>query len=359
MPIQIWTHDRSPELRLAGSQMLAGGISNAGRGIGNAIERYQERKAQQEEERKRIASAAKASSSLLKALNDEERGTLELPDPSEFAMLDPASQVSTMTGAMQAFGAKQAIGGLREKLLEREAQAQAAQRRAQFNANLLPRLAGIGQPPREKLEDFYENATDESQRPQRQVPPQVLLLEEAARAGVLDPSRIDPDALLKATEGAGPRDDFFTRDQFGRAIPVIGPDGKAIPGLYNNVLGPKQAQMFTDPTSGMQTTTITDAAGNQHTVLVQPGQRPQFAPSSTAGTITPEDRLRSLTAQYNALIDRRRYSEADAVNRQIQELMGGRGETPAEAPGAKPDAKPAPDAELEYDPATKTLKPRK
>jgi hypothetical protein len=205
---------------MAGAQSMGAGMAGAGRSIGRAIERYQEQKSAQEEERKRVASAAKASASLLKALNEDERSELGLPDPSAFAMLDPATQVSTMMGATQAFGAKKAISGLREQLAAKAREEDMTRRRAAFNSNLLQQLQPIGQPGPEALGQFYETGEDESQRPRRNAPPGVLMLEAAAQAGAVDPSRLDPDALLKAMGNGSGSLDLITAFNMARNPPA-------------------------------------------------------------------------------------------------------------------------------------------
>lgn len=289
-----------PELQMAGAGALAGGLGSGLDRISNAIERIQERKKEEEDERKRVVTAAKASASLLKALSDDERAQLGLPDPSTFAMLDPQSQVGTVTGAMQAFGAKRAISDMREGLAKDLAQADAVRRRQAFNADAMRQLQAIGQPGRPALEAFYEQGDDESQRPRRQAPPGVLVLEAAARAGALDPARLDPDALLRNL-GQQEEQSFFKPDQFGKAFPVTGPDGKPITGTYTTPLGPKVSQVITDPSAGLVTQEITDANGVKHTVLVPARGQPQFMPR-TQGQITDRDRYTAINREIQALL---------------------------------------------------------
>lgn len=149
MAIQFWTPDQVPQLRFAGAQSLAGGISRGAESIRQGLDKLIE-------EKKRIKQAGKAADAFYKALPDNLR-----PMPQEFWDVQSSSEkADAMVGLIGAQKYQQGVSDAESQAAQTaftkqrtSDMQQAIEREAAFNQRAV-QLAGP--PSVEQMQAFYE-----------------------------------------------------------------------------------------------------------------------------------------------------------------------------------------------------------
>lgn len=239
MPFQLMVQDRSGE-------NLARGIEQLGSGLAGFFEALAERK-------RRVKEEAGVATSL--------RTTLKKLDADRASEYDTMG-VDQLRGAFQALGLRGAMEERQQRLemlgqqigkmkadREREEHARVREEKAPAFFATLGRVSD-GQPSVTQLQNYYENGDGTTPAPVgRWMSPIAAIARSVEETGYV-PERDNTFAgIMKMLQPEGGDDvPFFSKDQIGRAIPVLKPDGEPIPGLFQSILGPRASQIVTDPT---------------------------------------------------------------------------------------------------------------
>ncbi len=286
MPLQLpYVSDQVPALTLAGAQGLGSGIGGGIKSIGDAIEKHIE-------ETRRINSAGQAAKKFL-----NEVGKQSGADPNRINALSARDAISEMTGMIGAQHYQAGIADAQDKIergLALKAAREGAARQPEFAAEIA-KYAQPGQLPQNLQPEDYGLPEGQDQPGTREF--------MAAAARIKYPLKLSElDDLERAMQGRREQAAFFKPEQFGTATPITTKEGKALPGLYNTVLGPRASQVVTDATSGL--IAATDEQGNEipGVFVTAKGNPFQLRPEpAKRGAITALDQYRALGQEINAL----------------------------------------------------------
>lgn len=309
MPIQIWTHDRSPELRLAGADRLAAGISGGVAGLARGFEKRQE-------ERKRLAQAGKAADAFYKALPAD-----ALPIPAEdWALLSPVDKASAMQGIIGAQHYERGVADTKRLLaavaMEREQQANLA-----LQPEFFAEAARLAAP---QPTEGPATETGELPAPLHGLRGLQLRATAAARSGYRLPDSAIDDVLRTADEEAD--------------LTVRPPTTSELPGgmISYGFPGTKVRGVYPDTSKALEMEYLTGPSGQQIPVLRAPGSKTAQFPPQQKGEITKDSIHRRLTATYQSQLQHGTTRAAAAETLKKLEALERGEELPAEGTGAAP-----------------------
>lgn len=332
MPIQIWTTDQAPALTFAGNRDLAHGISG---GVAELVKGFTEAA----DERKRLGQVAKSADGFVKALTDEERTSLNLPDADTFGLLGAREKIGAVTGALQAQGYKKAHQDMAVTAAHLRSFADDESNR-QLEPGALANLAELGQSP-EDVPSPVGNA--EFLRRTAPVTPRAQLGALSRNGYRPNLERIAP--LLRAMEPAAPHlpaGAVLKLEGGGRLIgtggtPHFAPDEQSGIDQENDFVEDQlTGQRFLTRGKQVLPSGINPARNaepapqfDENKVLIghvihTGGRAGVFVRAPLPDALTANQRLTALTRQYTALMGiptKENVKMADDVHKEMQTLM--------------------------------------
>lgn len=339
MPYQVYTDPNlAAQLQAQGGRDLAHGVSS---GVASLVKGFTEGM----EERKRLGQVAKASESFVKALTDDERSALKIPDADTFALLGARDKIGAVTGALQAQGYQRAHQEMAARA-EQIKQWQSEQANQEREPGFLKLVGQMGQAP----EDVPAPVGNEEFK-RRTAPVNARALLGAAAAAGYRPNLEHIAPLLRALQPAGetlPLGAMQRVEGGGRLVGTGGAphfvadagDEAALTNEFSE--DPETGQRFITRgkqvlPSGMNRGRLGEAQPVQDEngvvfghVINTGGRANQFQRAPLSDKLTSAQKLTALTRQYTALMampTADNVKEAGKVHEDIQKLMGG--ETPA------------------------------
>lgn len=215
----------------ADTSSVAEAIAGAGRSVGQGLAGIADRLERRKEEQKREQTNAKSADTLFKA-NPDLQKALGM-DEHAFMGLPRAERIAAVAGGISHLTLQQANAKAQreQELYAREA----------ASAEALQRAAGAS--ARGNMENYFEN-------------PELFPngLPAFDQAILNNPAAVNAPNFNQFARAAAPNggsaegQPFFQPTQAGRALPLIGPNGLPLPGMFQVPVGPRASQIITDPT---------------------------------------------------------------------------------------------------------------
>jgi hypothetical protein len=265
MALNVYTPFTADRSILAGGQALGAGIGGGLASVGDALAKALERK-------QREGKISEQLGKLLETAYPEradEFKTWSLPQKQGFLEGEALKSAQRKEGIEM----ERLLGDIQDQI---EARADRARNRALPGAmrQLLeaPLAIGTGPLSNEAFDARVSSASGIS-------PGALALLRAAEQSGAPIPPSVLDDLIRGGREEEAP---FFQPSQASRALPLIGPDGAAIPGMFQVPVGPRASQIITDPTQPQR-------PGQPLQPRVTVGQNPLTGEPQVTWSGSPED----------------------------------------------------------------------